>query len=400
MGSLATVANIRQRCQKEGMEAALYDKPRPGRAPKITGDLEAQMTVLACSDPPEGAARGTVRLLADQRVEVGLVESIHYTTVGQRLKKPTQALASKILGHRQAFGPICRQNGGRVGSLARPMTPNVRSSASTKGARNCLTIAARPSRCSPTRASEQDIPFAKTTSMYAKEWAVSSWVSLPCSVNKETKFRGILILVPNIRLIQTWIDEVTKHTQGLEVITHSASGKLSNMQISRNSLIITTMGRIRDHPIDNFWTLLIIDECLSVQNKEYCPSDGGSMETINNVLLWYYSPQCNFFKSRFDKMLYMLKMLNVNLPYTREYLDTILNETITCNIIENDRKWIVNTNKHKLDDDISDGYYAIAKMNLDPEKLYIKLNKYLYDNVDYIRVFEKTINTLMQKRPK
>jgi len=85
--SSATVANVRKRFLHEGLQAALYDKPRPGRAPKITGDLEAQLTVLACSDPPEGFAHWTVRLLADQMVEVGLVESIHYTTVGERLKK-------------------------------------------------------------------------------------------------------------------------------------------------------------------------------------------------------------------------------------------------------------------------------------------------------------------------
>ena len=85
--SQATVANIRKRFLNEGLQAALVEKPRPGRAPKIPGDLEAQWTVLACSDPPEGFAHWTVRLLADQMVEVGLVESIHSTTVGERLKK-------------------------------------------------------------------------------------------------------------------------------------------------------------------------------------------------------------------------------------------------------------------------------------------------------------------------
>jgi transposase len=85
--SKSTVSNVRLRFLNEGLEAALYDKPRPGRAPKITGDIEAQMTVLACSNPPQGCARWTVRLLADQMVEVGLVDSIHYTTVGERLKK-------------------------------------------------------------------------------------------------------------------------------------------------------------------------------------------------------------------------------------------------------------------------------------------------------------------------
>jgi putative transposase len=85
--SKATVGNVRRRCLKEGIEAALYDKPRPGRQPKITGDIEAQITLLACSDPPEGQGRWTMRLLADQVVEVGLLETIHHTTIWERMKK-------------------------------------------------------------------------------------------------------------------------------------------------------------------------------------------------------------------------------------------------------------------------------------------------------------------------
>lgn len=85
--NLTTVVNVRHRFLAEGLQGALYDKPRPGRAPKFTGDLEAHLTVLACSDPPEGCSRWTVRLLADQMVELGLVESIGHSTIGERLKK-------------------------------------------------------------------------------------------------------------------------------------------------------------------------------------------------------------------------------------------------------------------------------------------------------------------------
>lgn len=85
--SRATVANIRQRFLKEGLAAALLEKPRPGRAPKITGDIEAQISVIACSDPPEGQARWTVRLLTARVIELGLVDSLDHTTVWERLKK-------------------------------------------------------------------------------------------------------------------------------------------------------------------------------------------------------------------------------------------------------------------------------------------------------------------------
>jgi transposase len=87
MCSRGTVMNVKKRYLKGGLEAALYDKPRPGAKPKITGDVEAHLIALTCSDPPEGYSRWTLRLLADQLVELELVESISHTAVGQVLKK-------------------------------------------------------------------------------------------------------------------------------------------------------------------------------------------------------------------------------------------------------------------------------------------------------------------------
>ncbi len=85
--SAATVAQVRKRFLKEGVDAALYDKPRPGPAPKFTGAMEAQLTVLACSDPPEGQARWTVSLLTDKVVELEIIDQISRSTIGERLKK-------------------------------------------------------------------------------------------------------------------------------------------------------------------------------------------------------------------------------------------------------------------------------------------------------------------------
>ena len=87
MINAATVGRTRRRFIVEGMEAALYDKPRPGGKPKITGDIEAKLTMLACSDPPEGQSRWTIQLLADKLVELKYVESISRVAVGKRLKK-------------------------------------------------------------------------------------------------------------------------------------------------------------------------------------------------------------------------------------------------------------------------------------------------------------------------
>jgi hypothetical protein len=85
--SPGTVGNVRRRFAQEGLEAALYEKPRPGKAPKITGDIEAHLTLIACSEPPVGKSRWIMRLLADKLVELGHLESISHVAVHERLKK-------------------------------------------------------------------------------------------------------------------------------------------------------------------------------------------------------------------------------------------------------------------------------------------------------------------------
>lgn len=85
--SVSTVGSICRRYVREGTEAALREKARPGAAPKITGDIEAKLVLLACSEPPNGRGRWTLRLLADQMVELGYVESISNVAVYKRLKK-------------------------------------------------------------------------------------------------------------------------------------------------------------------------------------------------------------------------------------------------------------------------------------------------------------------------
>jgi transposase len=85
--SKATVYNLRRRCCMEGLQAALHDKPRSGAPKKLDGRGEARFTAIACSEPPTGRQRWTVRLLADKLVELEVVESISPATVGTLLKK-------------------------------------------------------------------------------------------------------------------------------------------------------------------------------------------------------------------------------------------------------------------------------------------------------------------------
>ena len=90
--SKGTVGNVRRRFIAEGLDAALKDKPLPGAKPKITGEVEAHLITLCCSDPPQGEARWTLRLLADRLVEMGLLESITPAAIHGRLKKTNLSL--------------------------------------------------------------------------------------------------------------------------------------------------------------------------------------------------------------------------------------------------------------------------------------------------------------------
>jgi transposase len=82
-----TIERVRQRFVEEGLEAALKPKAFPRLPRKVDGDVEAHLVALACSDPPAGRQRWTLRLLADTLVELDLVESISHEQVRQVLKK-------------------------------------------------------------------------------------------------------------------------------------------------------------------------------------------------------------------------------------------------------------------------------------------------------------------------
>ena len=87
MVSDGTVSNVKKRYFAGGVKGALYDKPRPGAKPKVDGEVEAHLVALACSDPPEGYERWTLRLLADKLVALEVIDSISHVTVGEVLKK-------------------------------------------------------------------------------------------------------------------------------------------------------------------------------------------------------------------------------------------------------------------------------------------------------------------------
>jgi len=86
--STSTVLRVRRQFVVEGLEAAL-ERKRPDRLyeRRLDGAAEAHVIALACGVPPDGQARWSLRLLADELVRLEVVQAISYETVRQTLKK-------------------------------------------------------------------------------------------------------------------------------------------------------------------------------------------------------------------------------------------------------------------------------------------------------------------------
>src|SRR3989442_7576588 len=86
--STKKVEQLKKRFVEEGFAAALYRKSVPNAHRRtITGDEEAPLIALCCSQAPEGHERWTLRMLADTMVELDIIASISHETVRRTLKK-------------------------------------------------------------------------------------------------------------------------------------------------------------------------------------------------------------------------------------------------------------------------------------------------------------------------
>jgi hypothetical protein len=86
--SQPTVSRVRKQYVEQGFEAALQRRgPRREYVRTFDGRQEAQLIALACSTPPAGQARWTLRLLADRVVELAIVEAVSHQTIHRVLKK-------------------------------------------------------------------------------------------------------------------------------------------------------------------------------------------------------------------------------------------------------------------------------------------------------------------------
>ena len=224
--------------------------------------------------------------------------------------------------------------------------------------------------------------------------------------NNNNNNKGVVILLPTTKLYKTWFDEIEKHTEGFDILVQQANGKLESMEkgtiinkeksisdIKHNTLLITTLGRMRDHPLSNPWILTVIDECLTVQNKEALQTSEAWKQSLCSqygVLMM----SATFFRSRFDKMFYMLSMLRSGLPEKKEYLDAILAEHIVCFIPEKSRVWTNNITKYMLSKKDKINYDTIKGQDIGSEKMYHMLAQYIHTNINYVQLFVRRINEL------
>jgi Homeodomain-like domain len=98
--NIAMVTRVRSKLVNEGLDAVFARKKRetPPVQPIFDGERQAQLIALACSKPPLGYARWTLRLLADKVVERKIVATAHFNTVGRALKKTTSSPTSRNIG--------------------------------------------------------------------------------------------------------------------------------------------------------------------------------------------------------------------------------------------------------------------------------------------------------------
>jgi transposase len=99
-----TIYNVRKKYrQKEHAHIldVLHEAPRSGRPIRIDSRVEAHVTMIACSDPPEGYGRWTLHMIADKLVQLTVIDTISHESVRRTLKKQTEALAQRTMVHRK-----------------------------------------------------------------------------------------------------------------------------------------------------------------------------------------------------------------------------------------------------------------------------------------------------------
>ena len=112
------VREIGRRYEDFGLERALYDKQRPGAQGLLDTKQRQRIIAMVCSEPPEGRARWTVRLIAEEAVKRKLVPKVGRETIRiLLLSHELKPWREKNVVRARTHGRIHRQNGGHPGNL-------------------------------------------------------------------------------------------------------------------------------------------------------------------------------------------------------------------------------------------------------------------------------------------
>lgn len=113
----------------------------------------------------------------------------------------------------------------------------------------------------------------------------------------------------------------------------------ANPPIDGNCLVISTLARVRDHPFAKAaWDFVVIDECLSVQNDSALQT-AEAWRQVEASQCGVLMLSATFFRSSYQKLFYMIRMLRSPLPREQPFLTTTLVEHIVCYVPKNRRKW-------------------------------------------------------------
>jgi putative transposase len=113
-----TVYEVCKRYKERGLQGALYDKPRPGAAPLLKARERQEIVAMVCSPAPEGQARWSVRLIAEEAVKRGLVPRVGRETIRVLLQNhDLQPWREKNVVRARVGSGICRADGRRAGRI-------------------------------------------------------------------------------------------------------------------------------------------------------------------------------------------------------------------------------------------------------------------------------------------
>jgi len=112
------VRSIAHRYQEGGLDRALYEKPRPGAAPLLSASEKQRIVAMVCSEPPEGQARWTVRLIAEEAVKRKLVPRAGRETIRILLQShDLKPWREKNVVRGGPDRPVSGKHGGGAGNL-------------------------------------------------------------------------------------------------------------------------------------------------------------------------------------------------------------------------------------------------------------------------------------------